>query len=190
MENYPVINQQMTIADVAIALNVTTRTITRYVEKLFPGLMENGKITCLSESHVTAIKFDLEKNKHLDTSVQLPRTELEKKLLIQQAMGFLNEEIEELKCQLKEAQPKIEFHDQVGSSAGLYSMGEAAKVLGTGRNRLFNQLRIENIFFGIVPYQDFINRGYFEVKTTSVNDHIQKQSFVTPKGLQWLQRQI
>ncbi|NIA29475.1 MAG: hypothetical protein GWP06_06130 [Actinobacteria bacterium] len=190
MENLPTTNQSMTISDVAIVLNVTDRTIRRYVEKLFPGHMVNGQTTYLSEMHVTAVKFDLEKNKHLDTSVQLPRTELEKKLLIQQAIGFLNEEIEELKYQLKDAQPKIEFHDQVGSSAGLYSMGEAAKMLGTGRNRLFSKLRIKKVFFGIVPFQDFINRGYFEVKTTSVNSHVQSQSFVTPKGLQWLQRQF
>lgn len=186
MKKLPATEKAMHIGELALLLGIAPRTVRRYVDKLYPDYMKNGVTTWLDQTQVTAVKLDLEKNKHLDTSVQLPKTDLEKKLLIQQAMGFLNEEILELRNQLTNAQPKIEFHDQVGDSAGLYSMGETAKVLGTGRNRLFDRLRDEKIFFGREPYQDFINRGYFELKTTTKNEHIQKQAFCTPKGLQWL----
>jgi len=179
----------MTILELAETLNVTTRTITRYVAKLCPNELRHGSTTYLNENQVTAIKLDLEKNKHLDTSVTLPKTDLEKKLLVQQAMNILNEEIEELQNQLQDAQPKIEFHDQVGDSGGLYSIGETAKILGTGRNRLFDWLRDEGIFFNRQPYQSYIEQGYFKLKTLSYNKYVQSQAFTTPKGLLWLQRQ-
>jgi len=190
MKNLPATEKAMHIGELALVLKVAPRTVRRYVDKLYPDYMKNGQTTWLNETQVTAVKLDLEKNKHLDTSVQLPKTVLEKKLLIQQAMGFLNEEIEELRNQLKEAQPKIEFHDQVGDSEGLYSIGEAAKVLGTGRNRFFDKLRDNGIFFNTQPYQEYIGRGYFELKTTTKNEHAQKQAFITPKGLIWLQKRF
>ena len=94
--------------------------------------------------------------------------------------------------ELVEAKPKIEFHDQVGDSEGLYSIGEVAKTLnlGFGRNKFFDKLREKKIFFNREPYQRYIDQGLFQVKTTMNNEHIQKQSFVTPKGFQWLQKQF
>lgn len=98
----------------------------------------------------------------------------------------------ELKANLEliEAVPKIEFYDELKDSKGLYSVGDAAKLLGTGRNRLFDLFRINNIFMGIVPYQRYIEDGYFKVKADSVNDHVQKQAFITPKGLQWIKKRF
>jgi phage antirepressor YoqD-like protein len=182
--------KKMFLTQVAGALGVTDRTIQRYVKKLFPGLMKNGRATALSELQVTKIKLELAKAKNLDSVVELPKTALEKKLLVKQAYDILNEEIEELKNQLEEAQPKIEFHKQVGDSTGLYSVGQAAKVLSMGRNKFFELLRDESIFFDREPYQRYIDRGYFVLKTTVVNDHMQKQAFVTGKGLQWLQKRF
>jgi anti-repressor protein len=94
------------------------------------------------------------------------------------------------KQNLLEAQPKIEFYDQVGDSSGNLALNETSKILGTGRTRLSNRLKELGIFLKDrpIPYQNYIERGYFEVKTTTANEHIQKQTFVTPKGLQWLQK--
>ena len=83
------IEKRMTISEVSESLNVTPRTIRRYVEKIYPGHMRHGFVTLLNEEQVTVIKLDLEKNKHLDTSVPLPKTELEENLIIQQAQNFL-----------------------------------------------------------------------------------------------------
>lgn len=178
----------MTVKELADSFKVTERTILNYVKKLFPDVLKSGKATQLDERQVTAIKLKLQSNQHLERPYDLPKTELEENLLLAQAQQILTSRIERLQKQLEEAKPKIEFHDRVGDSTGLYTIGTAAKVLGTGRNRLFDWLRAQKIFFRTQPYQTFIERGYFEVKTTTVNDHIQKQSFVTPKGLQWLQK--
>lgn len=190
MKNPPAKEISMTIKEVAKFLGVTDRTIRNYVLKLFPKLMTNGQTTWLNEIEVTRIKLDLQKNKHLETSFQLPKTDLEKKLLVQQAMNILSEEVEQLKLKLSDAQPKIDFHDKLIKSDGLYSMGEAAKMLGTGRTRFFEQLRGDKIFFSREPYQSFIERGYFEVKTTTKNDHVQKQTFLTPNGLAWIKKKF
>ncbi len=100
------------------------------------------------------------------------------------------EEKEKLEIELKDAQPKIEFHDDLIDSEGLYSGSEAAKIFMTGRTRLFNMLREEKIFMpgSSQPYQPFIDQKYFESKTTEKNGHAQKQTFITPKGLSWLKK--
>lgn len=95
------------------------------------------------------------------------------------------------KLELKEAQPKIEFYEKVGNAEGLHTMAEAAKLLGTGRNRLFDMLRTNSILrHNNEPYQVYINSGYFEVKDITYNsggqDYVKPQTFVTPKGLQWI----
>jgi len=176
----------MSIPEVAQSFNVDESTVRRYISKVFPDKIKNGLKTWLDEKEVTAIKLKLQQNQHLVRPADLPKTDLEKRLLVRQAMDILNEEIDELKNQLTEARPKIEFHDQVGDSEGLYSIGETAKLIGTGRNKFFKRLREEKIFMGTLPYQSFIDRGYFEVKTSTHNDHVQKQAFCTPKGLQWI----
>lgn len=180
----------MSIPEIAESFKVDESTVRRYIGKVFPDKIKNGVKTLLNEKEVTAIKLKLQQNQHLVRPADLPKTDLEKKLLIQQAMGFLSEEIEELRSQLTEAQPKIEFHDQVGDSEGLYSIGETSKLLGEGRNKFFEKLREEKMFMGTLPYQAYIDRGYFEVKTSTHNGYVQKQAFVTPKGLQWLQKRF
>ncbi len=190
MENLPTSEIKMTLLEIARSLNIEDRTVRKYVSKLFPGLMRNGVATYLNEEQVTLLKLDIQQNQHLERSFQLPKTDLEKELLIQQAMKFQSEKIEVLQAQLEDAQPKIEFHDQVGDSEGLYSIGETAKLLEAGRNRFFKRLREEKIFMGTLPYQSFIDRGYFEVKTSTHNGYVQKQAFTTPKGLQWLHKKF
>ncbi len=189
----------MTISEVAAVFKVDQSTVRRYTYKMFPGKIINGVRTLYDEKEVTAIKLKMQQNQYLVSPADLPKTNLEKKLLVQQAIQILSEEIEELKAdnelkteKLKEAQPKIEFHDQVGDSEGLYNIGEVAKMLnlGYGRNIFFKNLREMKIFFKREPYQKYIDQGYFEVKTSTNNDHVQKQSFVTGKGMQWLQKKF
>jgi len=93
------------------------------------------------------------------------------------------------KQNLIEAKPKVEFYDQVGDCEGLHTVAEAAKMLGTGRNKLFSWMRMHKILRdNNEPYQRYVNAGHFEVKENPYNDHIKAQTFVTPTGLQWLQK--
>lgn len=94
--------------------------------------------------------------------------------------------------QVSELKPKADVTDMIANATGLLSWNDAAKSLGTGRNRLTEMLRKRGILFGEkpVPYQKFIEAGYFKVKispitkgSVSVN---YTQTFVTAKGLTWL----
>lgn len=72
-----------------------------------------------------------------------------------------------LEAENKILQPKAEAFDALCDSEGLYTMAEAAKILGTGRNSLFAQLRHNGIFISRgqdynTPYQRYMK--YFEVK--------------------------
>jgi len=92
---------------------------------------------------------------------------------------------------IEEDKSKVDFFDHVSKAKGLYSVGEAAKILGhSGRNNLFQWLRDQKIFMGKVPYQRYINKNYFTVQLTKHAGHVQSQSFVTHKGLIWLQKKF
>jgi phage antirepressor YoqD-like protein len=74
-------------------------------------------------------------------------------------------------------------------------MIEAAKILQTGRTRLFVLLRMKRIFiFDGLPYQRYIELGYFVVKEKTYqqngSEHLYSQPFVTGKGLTWLAKLI
>lgn len=189
---------KMTIKEVAMALNVTTRTITRYVEKYFTGIMIHGRVTTLSELQVTKIKLELEKAKNLDTSAQLPKTELEKELIIQQAMQFQLEKIGKLQLQLENQKQVIEYQRPMVESfltfidsEGLSDMSQVAKLLGTGRTRLFMLLRDNKILmYNNLPYQRFIDSGHFEIKKTVKNDRNYSVTLATTKGINYIRNRF
>jgi len=72
-------------------------------------------------------------------------------------------------------------------------MNDVAKCLGIGRNKLFALLREKKIIrSNNTPYQEYIDRRYFEVKEKpikmgeSVINYA--QTFVTPKGVDYIAR--
>lgn len=91
--------------------------------------------------------------------------------------------------QLEEAKPKIESFDKFIDSNGLSNMGQAAKLLGTGRNKLFELLRDEGLLMlSNIPYQKYVDAGYFEVKKKVHNGQNYSVTFVTPKGLNYIRK--
>lgn len=92
-----------------------------------------------------------------------------------------------------ELEPKAEAYDAFMDGSNLQAMNEVAKSLGIGRNRLFALLREKKIIrSNNTPYQDYINRGYFEVKQKPIKmgdiNVNYAQTFVTPKGVDYLRR--
>ncbi|MBQ1295909.1 MAG: phage antirepressor KilAC domain-containing protein [Clostridiales bacterium] len=76
------------------------------------------------------------------------------------------EQKERLALENKALQPKAEFFDAVTDSKDAISMADVAKVLdlGMGRNKLFKFLRRKKVLMdGNIPYQEYIDRGYFRV---------------------------
>ena len=87
--------------------------------------------------------------------------------------------------------PKVEAHERFISGENLQKVGDVAKALNYGRNKLFKFLRDNKIFMkGNVPYQKYIDRGYFEVKETPITmggQTINKpQTYVTAKGVNYI----
>ncbi|MBY6278579.1 phage antirepressor KilAC domain-containing protein [Symbiobacterium thermophilum] len=106
----------------------------------------------------------------------------------------LAEENERQRERIRELEPKAEFHDRVASSRDAMSIREAAKLLGTGQNRLFAWLRGQRILMADnQPYQEYLDAGYFRVIEQTWTDrqgnvHLATKTLVTGKGLAWLQK--
>lgn len=102
-----------------------------------------------------------------------------------------------LEAENKVLQPKAEAYDAICSSKGLYTVSEAAKILGTGRNTLFAMLRHNGIFISRgndynTPYQRYMK--YFEVKQGYRTDPQTGQKIATrttlvkPEGINFIRK--
>lgn len=92
---------------------------------------------------------------------------------------------------IKLLEPKAKKFDALMDSSNYQSMEAAAKVINIGRNTLFKILREHNILTDRnLPYQQYIDRGYFVVKeyTITINGEPQMyaQTFATAKGINFL----
>ncbi len=181
----------MTIKEVSGILGKEESTIRKIGKSLFPGTFKNGIKTYLTEEQVTAIKLNLGKNS------ELPKTDLEKELLIQQAMQFQAEKVLNLQAQLTIMKPKADFYDQVAGSKDAIDIGKAANVLNIknlGRNKLFVFLREEGILKDDnSPYREFIERGYFRTieqkySKPDGSTHINIKTVVYQKGLDFIRK--
>lgn len=90
-------------------------------------------------------------------------------------------------------EPKAEAYDAFMDGSNLQTMNDVAKCLGIGRNKLFKFLREHKIMrANNTPYQEYIDRGYFEVKEKPIQmgDSVinYAQTFVTAKGVSWLEK--
>lgn len=99
---------------------------------------------------------------------------------------------------------KVEFAETVYSSKSGMHIGEFAKSLGIGQNKLFSWLRSNKIFMTDrvskysrihnMPYQNYIQAGYFTVRRTVFNTSHGRERGHTPlitgKGEVWLHRKL
>ncbi|EHK7736285.1 phage antirepressor KilAC domain-containing protein, partial [Escherichia coli] len=110
----------------------------------------------------------------------------------------LAEQKMQLEQQLVAAAPKVDFADRVSGAKGIL-IGNFAKVVGLKQNALFAWLRGNGILIASggrknVPFQQYINAGYFTVKEVVLDDEDGYQIRLTPqltgKGQQWLTRKL
>ena len=89
---------------------------------------------------------------------------------------------------VKELQPKAEVYDRIMSTDGCTDINSLAKSLGTGRTRLFALLRANYVVMKSkpLPYQEYVDSGYFTVKSVEKNKLLIEQMFVTTKGIDWI----
>jgi phage antirepressor YoqD-like protein len=75
----------------------------------------------------------------------------------------------------------------------LHDVGTVAKSIGTGRNRLFDFLREKNLLNHMsIPYQRYIDRGYFEVKQQKYKQgkvlRMRMKTMLTASGVEYVKR--
>lgn len=104
--------------------------------------------------------------------------------------------IDKLNERIRHDQPLVEFANQVSNTENLIDMNAMAKLaaeenIQIGRNRLFKWLRQNEILMSDnLPYQKFIDRGYFAVKETVFETYsmmkTHQQTLVTGKGQRYI----
>jgi anti-repressor protein len=109
------------------------------------------------------------------------------------ALKIADEELRTVKAQLQIAAPKAEGYDTLMSSGDCISIGEMAKLLKTGQNRLFRFLRgLRVLMSDNIPYQEHIDAGRFRVIEQSWKfdgaAHIGFKTLVTPKGQDYIRK--
>jgi len=104
------------------------------------------------------------------------------------------EQIESLDAQQRIDAPNVEFAMAVRQMNGACSVGDFAKTIGTGRNRLFKQLKDDSVLMaGNLPYQRHIESGCFKVieqipyTDSNGNLHPAFTTYITGKGQVWLE---
>lgn len=113
--------------------------------------------------------------------------------LLKLATAPLEKEICEQKVLIDEQKPLVTFATHVTKTSDTVDMGEFAKIvakekINVGRNRLFTWLREQGyLITNNVPYQRYINNGYFKVievsKITSYGKiNVFPKTLVTGKG--------
>lgn len=104
-------------------------------------------------------------------------------------------EIDRANRKIAELAPRAQGYDRVCAADNAQTMATVAKVLGTGRDRLFAFLRDKGVLqTNNLPYQRYLNAGYFKVieKPIAIGDKLlnHSQTLVTPKGLDYIRRII
>lgn len=110
-----------------------------------------------------------------------------------QALEALTKQREE---QLALQAPKVALYDTAMSAGNDFTMERVSKTIGYGRNKLFQFLRdIKILRNNNLPYQEYIDRGYFNVRQYSITHLTQgienkTQTLVTARGMAYIHDQL
>jgi len=192
-------DRRMKVSEVAEALGLSQDKVYRSAKELFPGAFSTGKTAYLDEAQVTALKYNLRKTAEV---MAAPKTSLEKALLIRQAMQFqqeiiegLQEENAELKNKIEADRPKVELAERALLSEDVLSLDTTAKSLKLPYGVIKFAARLREMAIlkehpKNIPYQQYVNQGYFVVDNVVRDcggvDRVFPTARVTPKGLAWL----
>jgi len=183
--------KRMTVKEVADALGYDPRTIQIKVKELFPGMAIERQTTYLTEWQVTEIKKACEKKFAATTDLEMRQKAAE-------VMAWLMRDNEQLKAALAIAAPKAEIADRIATAGGLKSLAEVGKINGIGPVKIFEVLSSRGILYrklkSWLPYQCYIDQGYFSVKEGTYKvlgqDVLYSTTYVTGKGELWLARRL
>ena len=101
---------------------------------------------------------------------------------------------------IENQKPLVEFANVVGANDTLISIGNFSKVvedevgIDIGQNKLFKWLRDNKYLYkrgsNNIPYQQYVNSGYFVLKEPVKNGMVFNQTFITGKGQIYLIKKL
>jgi phage antirepressor YoqD-like protein len=107
--------------------------------------------------------------------------------------GELADQVHTKNCQIADLTPRAAFADQVSAATNSLPVAEVAKIFGTGEVRFFRWLRSQRFLMeNNVPYQEYLDRGYFKVKegtypaAGSGEPKVYRKTLITGKGQVYL----
>ncbi|NLZ52606.1 MAG: hypothetical protein GX892_05580 [Thermoanaerobacteraceae bacterium] len=114
-------------------------------------------------------------------------------MVMSRALKLAEKKIANLEEERQKLLPKAEAYDTFMDGSNLQTMNDVAKCLGIGRNKLFKFLREHKIMrANNTPYQEYIDRGYFEVKEKPIQmgDSVinYAQTYVAAKGVDYIRK--
>lgn len=122
---------------------------------------------------------------------QKPELSIEQMTLM--VIQNLQSKISEQQKQLEEQKPKVEFAEKISNTENAISVGEFAKVLKIGQNKLFDWLRQNKYLMNNnIPYQRYVELGYFKVIewVLDAKNQVKFKTLITGKGQMYLTDKI
>jgi anti-repressor protein len=95
--------------------------------------------------------------------------------------------------QLKEQKPKVEFAEKIVNTGNGVSIGDFAKTIGLGQNKLFDWLRDNKyLMSNNIPYQKYIDAGYFKVIewVLEKKNEAKFKTLITGKGQEYISSKL
>ncbi len=182
----------MTVKEVSEILKCDPDTVRRHIKKEWPEIIQNGKTTYLNESQVTYVKMKIERSGRNDllNVAEVPQTSLEKKMIVQQAMMILHEEIEELRYENSMLKPKAELAElALRDDSKHYSIRDAGKHLELRQSEIFSLLRDKGLLtIKNLPTQKAIDYNVLTLRTNLVGEKNRPQSVMTMQNIDNLRK--
>ncbi|MFK3774094.1 phage antirepressor KilAC domain-containing protein [Pseudomonas sp. NPDC089406] len=134
--------------------------------------------------------------RELEAQVAKPVANLNDPAALRGLLLSYTEQVMKLEAKVAEDEPKVDYYSQVRDAKNTQTIGDFAKVLGFGRNKLFKWLREQNILMGDnKPQQRHIDEGHFRVLDKTRKDEDGKkftytQTVLTGKGKTYVQKRL
>lgn len=100
---------------------------------------------------------------------------------------------------VQELKPLAAAAERIAGARGLRTITAVGKINGIGPRRIFEVLEVRGLIFrrngAWLPYQEWIEAGYFIVRERTYQDdygdeHLHLQTYVTGKGETWLAKRL
>jgi len=157
------------IDDLEVAENFYVTTSQGAKRKVKGYMLNIEQMTLIGMRESKAVRRAvLIKLKALSNPIIDPLAALDNPEFLRGTLLTYTEKVIALEHKVEEMRPKAEFHDKVSKAPDAITLAEAAKTLGTGRNRLCAFLRQNGwLRRNNEPYQDKINQGLLDVKLSN-----------------------